>query len=224
MIITIDGPIGTGKSTIAKEIAEAIGYIFFDTGAMYRSLTYGVCKNKINSDNPEEIVKYLQDFSFDIKIKDETKHYYVNDEDVTDDIRGKEVTSLVSKIAAVKEVREQMVEIQREFAVGVNAIFEGRDMGTVVFPNAELKIFLTGRVEVRAQRRFDELKAKFPKENKNLTLETVIENINHRDHLDSTREASPLRQAEDAVVIDTSDLNIEEVVFRILELRDNLPT
>jgi CMP/dCMP kinase len=222
MIITIDGPIATGKSSIAKALAREIGYIYFDTGAMYRCLTYGILKEKVNPDNPQELIDYLQRFRFDIKIKLGEKHYFVNGEDVTLSIRGEEVTNHVSKISALHAVREKLVAIQRQYAIGVNAVFEGRDMGTVVFPNAELKIFLTGRPEVRAKRRFDELKAKFPQDTQTLTLEHTLDEINRRDLYDMHRDISPLRKAPDAFEIDTSDLSIQEIVLQILEYRDSL--
>lgn len=224
MIITIDGPVATGKSTIAKKLAEAIGYIFFDTGAMYRSLTYGILKNGIDINNPAQLEDYLNEFQFDIRIYRSERRYFVGEEDVTEKIRGETVTSAVSEISAHKQVREKLVAIQRQFAEGVNAVFEGRDMGTVVFPDASLKVFLTGRNEVRAKRRFEELKAKFPEEAKNLTLEKCLEEINKRDTFDSQREHSPLSQAKDAFVVDTSDLTIDEIVYKILEYKDSLKT
>lgn len=224
MIITIDGPIATGKSTIAKKLAQEIGFIYFDTGAMYRCLCYGVIKHKVNVDSLEELIAFLGHFKFEIKIKRGDRHYIVDNEDVTDLIRGHEVTALVSKVSALKQVREKLVAMQREHSVGVNAVFEGRDMGTVVFPNAQIKIFLTGRPEVRAKRRFDELRQKFPKDTENLTLEQALDDINRRDNFDMTRENSPLRQAPDALVIDTSDLTIDEIVFKILEFKDTMKT
>lgn len=219
MIITIDGPVATGKSTVAKKLAAAVGYIYFDTGAMYRALTYGVMKNNVNIDNPDELERYLNTFDFDIKIKRGERRYTVNQEDVTDAIRRDECTSQVSRVSANKRVREKLVEYQRELAKGVNAVFEGRDMGTVVFPNAGLKIFLSGRLDVRAKRRFDELKAKFPDECVNLTLEKAAQDIQARDEYDSKRETSPLKKADDAFEVDTSDLSIDEVVYRILEIK-----
>ncbi|MFV0339474.1 MAG: (d)CMP kinase [Parachlamydiaceae bacterium] len=220
MIITIDGPIATGKSTIAKKLATAIGYIYFDTGAMYRSFTYALLKKNINLDNPQELAAFLADFPFDIKVKKGEKRYFVGEEDVTDAIRQDNVTSQVSRVSANPQVREKMVELQRELSKGVNAVFEGRDMGTVVFPNAQLKIFLTGRPEVRAKRRFDEMKAKYPEESKELTLEKCMADIKMRDEYDSSRDVSPLRKAPDACEIDTSDLNQDEIVYRILEFKD----
>ncbi|WP_042282222.1 (d)CMP kinase [Candidatus Protochlamydia sp. R18] len=224
MIITIDGPVATGKSTIAKKLAESIGFIFFDTGAMYRALTFGILKNQIDLSDPDTLQNYLDHFQFDIKVIHHDRHYFVDKEDVSKLIRGKEVTSSVSKVSAIKAVREKLMAIQRELAEGVNAVFEGRDMGTVVFPNATIKIFLTGRNDVRAKRRYDELTSKFPEETKELTLEKCLEEITKRDNYDSTREYSPLCQAEDAFVIDTSDLSIDEVVYKILEYKDTIKT
>jgi cytidylate kinase len=224
MIITIDGPVATGKSAVAKKLAESIGYIFFDTGAMYRTLTYGILKHKINIHQSEQLQQFLDQFQFDIKIVHRERKYFFEEEDVTQKIRGTEVTSVVSEVSAIKAVRDKLVAIQRELADGVNAVFEGRDMGSVVFPDASLKIFLTGRDEVRAKRRFEEMKAKYPEESQNLTLEKCLEDLNQRDTYDSTRENSPLVQATDAYVIDTSDLTIDEVVFLILEYKDSLKT
>lgn len=222
MIITIDGPIATGKSSIAKKLSEQIGYIFFDTGAMYRCLTYALIKHKVNIDHLEELKKFLETFNFHIKIHHLERRYIVEDEDVTNQIRGKEVTALVSKVAALGAVRDKLVALQRELSLGVNAVFEGRDMGTIVFPNAHLKIFLTGRPEVRARRRFEELRAKFPEETKNLTVEETLEDLLQRDTYDSTREISPLQKAPDAFEVDTSDLSLEEIVDRILDIKASL--
>lgn len=224
MIITIDGPIATGKSSIAKRLAREIGFIYFDTGAMYRCATYGILRHNVDLNNPIALAEFLKNFNFEIKIKHGDRYYYVDGEDVSLKIRGEEVTSNVSRVSAIPAVREKLVSLQRNWSVGVNAVFEGRDMGTVVFPTAQLKIFLTGRPEVRAARRFEELRTKFPDETANLTLEKVLEDINARDANDSTREASPLRQADDACVVDTSDLTIDEIILKILELKDTMKT
>src|SRR5262245_17843118 len=144
MIITIDGPVATGKSVIAKKLAESIGFIFFDTGAMYRILTYGILKHGIDIHQPAQLEKFLNEFQFDIKVFRRERHYFFENEDVSPHIRKSEVTHAVSEISAIKSVREKLKAIQRELAIGVNAVFEGRDMGTVVFPDAALKIFLTG--------------------------------------------------------------------------------
>ncbi len=222
MIITIDGPIATGKSTIAKALAREVGFIYFDTGAMYRCLTYAILKHHINVDDPEQLAKFLKDFKFEVKVKLGEKHYFVEQENVTNKIRSAEVTNHVSKVSAIKAVREKLVALQRQLAVGVNAVFEGRDMGTVVFPDAHVKVFLTGRPDVRAKRRYDELKSKFPEDTKDLTLAQTLKEINDRDAYDMTREISPLRQADNALVIDTSDLSIKEIVLLIAEYRDSL--
>lgn len=222
MIITIDGQIATGKSSVAKALAREIGYIYIDTGAMYRCLTYAALKKKVNVDNPEELARFLQDFKFVMRIKHEVKHYFVDEEDVTDKIRQTEVTAAVSKISAIKEVREKLVALQRELASGVNCVVEGRDMGSVVFPNADIKVFLTGRPEVRAKRRFDELKSKFPNECLNLTLDQTLQEINQRDAYDMNRDISPLKQPSGAFVVDTSDKSIGDVVLEILEYKDSL--
>jgi CMP/dCMP kinase len=224
MIITIDGLIATGKSTIAKELAREIGYIYFDTGAMYRCVTYSILKNNIAVDDAVQLKKFLDNFLFEIKIKHGDRYYFVDHEDVTDKIRLDAVTSAVSKISAISAIREKLVALQRENAVGVNAVFEGRDMGTVVFPDAQVKIFLIGRPEVRAKRRFDELKSKYPEECKDLTMEKALIDLNQRDNLDMSREISPLKQAPDALVIDTSDLTMDEIIFKILEFKDTMKT
>lgn len=220
MIITIDGPVATGKSTLAKKLAAAIGYIYYDTGAMYRSLAYGILKNSVNIDNEEELDQFLKNFDFEIKIKRGDRFYYLGDEDVTDKIRHDEVTSQVSRISANPKIREKLVELQRHLSEGVNAVFEGRDMGTVVFPNADLKLFLSGRPEVRAKRRFDEMTAKYPEECKDLTMEKVQEDLIARDDYDSNRANSPLKKAEDAFILDTSDLSVDELIYKILEIKD----
>lgn len=224
MIITIDGPVATGKSTIAKKLAQSIGYIFFDTGAMYRIATYGILKHNIDITQPEQIQQFLDQFQFEVKVIQRERMYFFEGEDVTKQIRGKEVTFAVSKVSAIKAVREKLIAIQRELAVGVNAVFEGRDMGTIVFPDASLKIFLTGRDEVRAKRRFEEIKVQNPDESLFLTIEQCLEAITKRDEFDTQREHNPLCQAPDAYVIDTSDLTVDEVVYKILEYKDALKT
>lgn len=220
MIITIDGPVATGKSTLAKRLAAAIGYIYYDTGAMYRAATCAILKSGIHVEDPEQLDQFLKNFQFNVKIKRGERFYFVGEEDVTDEIRQDQVTSQVSRISAIPKVREKLVELQRELSVGVNAVFEGRDMGTVVFPNADLKIFLTGRPEIRAKRRFDEMKAKYPEESKDLTIEKVQQDLIARDAYDSSRETSPLKKAEDAYEVDTSDATIDELIFKILEIKD----
>jgi CMP/dCMP kinase len=220
MIITIDGAVATGKSSVAKQLAKSLGYIFFDTGAMYRSMAYGILHDNIDIHDEKQLKKYLDSFDFDMKIKQGEKHYYVDGKDVTTIIRGLDVTEKVSEVAAIPMVREKLIAIQREYSWGVNAVFEGRDMGTVVFPDADLKIFLTGNPEVRAERRLKELKDRFPDLADQLTYEKVLEDLNKRDQFDTSRQISPLVAAEDAYIIDTSELSLEEVVFKALEFKD----
>lgn len=221
MIITIDGSVGTGKSTLAKALAHELGFIYLDTGAMYRAFTYGLIKAKVDFHDEQKLAAFLKNFTFDIKVHFGHKRYFFEGEDITDKIRNADVTALVSEISAIGQVREKLVLLQRQIAAGVNAVVEGRDMGTVVFPQAEIKIFLTGRPEVRAVRRFEEIKAKNPQEAADLTLAKVLEDINRRDSYDSTRALSPLKPPEDALIIDTSDLGVEDIVAKILEYKDS---
>lgn len=223
MIITIDGPIATGKSTIAKQVAQELGFIHVDTGAIYRCLTFFILHAGISPSDTASIIEQLKTFKFDINQKQGKRAYFVQERDVTDIIRGKEVTEAVSQIAAIKEVREKLIEIQRKFAIGINAVCEGRDMGTAIFPEAQVKIFLTGDLLVRAKRRYEELKTKYPQDFKELKIEQTLEEIARRDHHDTTREVSPLRKAEDALVIDTTHLSVEEIVAKILEYKDTKP-
>ena len=224
MIITIDGPAGTGKTTVAKLCAEELGYTYVDTGAMYRALTYGIMKQGINHDDKEAIATFLKNSSVTIKSRFGEKRYHLNDEDVTDKIRSREVTGLVSKIASYGIVREKLVALQREIAKGINIVIEGRDLGTVVFKdNADVKIYLDASPEVRAERRYKELKDKDPS-NDTLTHASVLEEINRRDTYDASRDISPMRPADDATIIDTSKLTIDDVVNRIINLKEKVET
>jgi cytidylate kinase len=219
MIIAIDGPSGTGKSTVAKGVAKRLGFIFFDTGAMYRSFSWYLLHQGVSPENHEEIKRLLAEFRFDIRTDESLeKHYFVNGSDVTKSIRTQEISGIASQVAQLSFVREALVKIQREFGHKADAVFEGRDMGTVVFPEAEIKIFLTARSRVRAERRYRELMAKFPDLSHNLSLSQIEKEIEERDHSDSTRTISPLRQAKDAILIDTSDLTAEEAIDRIAKL------
>lgn len=220
MIITIDGPVATGKSTVAKRLAEQLGYIYFDTGAMYRAAAYGIIQQGINIDDPVALQNFLDHFEYSIHVRRGAKHYFIGEKDITQDIRSQAVTAVVSQISAKQAVREKLVALQRSMAEGVNAVFEGRDMGSVVFPKADLKIFLTGAPEVRAQRRLDELRRERPEEAKELDINVMAQQIADRDRYDSTREISPLRKADDAFEVDTSNRSVDEVVAQILECKD----
>lgn len=222
MIITIDGPVATGKSTIAQRLSKEIGFIYYETGAMYRCLTYALHESEVDPENESKLEQFLEQFLFDLRILHGERRYYVNGEDVTEKIRHREITDKVSYVSALQAVRTKLVDLQRHLGKGVNAVFEGRDMGTVVFPQAELKIFLTGRDDIRALRRYQEWIERFPEDAKTLTLEQVKSDLQRRDLYDSTREHSPLKCAEDAYIIDTSDLTIDEVIERIIEIKNTM--
>ena len=207
MIIAIDGPAGSGKSTIAKLIAEDLGLVYLDTGAMYRLVTLKALNDGILG-NLDKIIKMLDDLRIDIK----KNEFYLDDTNVSEEIRKPVVSENVSDIAAIREVREKMVDLQRKFSESKNVILDGRDIGTVVFPNADVKIFLIADAKERANRRYKELIAK----GENVKIEEIYENILKRDKIDSTRKESPLKKANDAIEVDTTSKNIEEVKNEIL--------
>ncbi len=218
MIIAIDGPAGSGKSTVARRVAKKLGFVYFDTGAMYRCFTWYVLENK-KEESEQEILDLLPSFIFEVQTDHhEEKRYLVNNQDVSLEIRSERITNQVSKIASIKKVREHLVKLQQAFAKEHHAVFEGRDMGTVVFPQAELKIFLVASPEERAKRRYKEFLEKFPEKKEEINQQKILEEIKRRDQMDSQREVSPLRQAEDAILIDTTSMSIEQVVHRILKL------
>ena len=212
MIIAIDGPAGSGKSTIAKLIAEDLGLVYLDTGAMYRLVTLKALNDGILGDL-EEIKKMLDNLNIDIK----ENSFYLDDIDVSEEIRKPVVSENVSNIAAIREVREKMVDLQRKFSESKNVILDGRDIGTVVFPNADVKIFLVADAKERANRRYKELIEK----GENVKIEEIYENILKRDEIDSTRKESPLKKAEDAIEVDTTSKDIEEVKNEILNICSN---
>lgn len=215
MIITIDGPSGTGKTTIARLVAEKMGFAYFDTGAMYRAFAWYLLSNKIDISDISTIEKRLPQFHFAIQDGSQGKRYFVDHVDVTDLIRSKEITDIVSPVSALKAVRTLLSKTQKEYGKRGNAVFEGRDIGTVIFPEATIKVFLTARPEVRAKRRYKELVAKNPSQQQ--SEEAILHAITKRDEFDSTREIAPLKCAPDAQVIDTSDLTIDQVVEKILD-------
>lgn len=210
MIIAIDGPAGSGKSTIAKLIAKDLDLVYLDTGAMYRIFTLKILKENIEYTNLKNINELLETLDIDI---DKDK-FYLDKKDVSSEIRTTEVANNVSNIAAIKEVREKMVSLQREFSKSKNVIVDGRDIGTVVFPNANVKIFLIADAKERTNRRYKELKEK----NKNISWDEIYKNILTRDEIDSTRKIAPLKKAEDAIEVDTTGKSIEEVKKIILEI------
>ena len=209
MIIAIDGPAGSGKSTIAKLIAEDLGLVYIDTGAMYRLVTLKALNDGILG-NLDKIIKILDNLNIDIK----ENGFYLDDIDVGEEIRKPVVSENVSDIAAIREVREKMVDLQRKFSESKNVILDGRDIGTVVFPNADVKIFLVADAKERSNRRYKELVAK----GENVRIEEIYENILKRDEIDSTRKESPLKKADNAIEVDTTSKNIEEVKNEILNI------
>jgi len=217
MIVTIDGPAGTGKSTVAKKLAEALGFIYFDTGALYRAISWKVLHDKIPLSDETSIEKMLKTFSFHVETDQNQKHYLVDGHDVTTAIRSKEVTDIVSEVSAMKSVRDAMRPLQTMFSEEGSTVFEGRDLGTVVFPEADVKFFLTARSEVRAKRRLKEMQQKFSARAAEFSYDEILQNLQSRDKYDSTRDLAPLKQATDAILVDTSDLRVEEVVSILRE-------
>lgn len=219
--IAIDGPAGAGKSTVAKILADRLGLLYIDTGAMYRAATWLALKEQIGLEDGESLAEALSHKDLRLESPEESAggriRVFLNDHEITDAIRGKEVSDRVSTVAAQKMVRKVLVEQQRKLARGRSAVLDGRDIGTVVLPDADLKIFLTASAEERARRRVKDMEGLGEKESYDDVLRAIIE----RDKQDSTRQEAPLVKAADAVEVDTDGLTIEEVVDRIADLCKN---
>lgn len=200
--IAIDGPSGAGKSTIAKKLAEKIKFNYLDTGAMYRTYTYYYLKNNLDINDEKVINDNIKNIN--ISIKD--SKFYLDGEDVSEIIRGKDVTKNVSLVSSYKKIRENLVEMQRNIAKNSNIILDGRDIGSHVLKNADMKFFLTAKAEERARRRLEQ------SDNPNLSFESVLNDIIRRDEFDSNRKITPLIKADDAILIDSTNLSIEEVI------------
>ncbi len=213
--IAIDGPAGAGKSTIAQEVAKRLGYIYIDTGAMYRAMGLFFDQNESWPKGPGEIEALVEKAEISIKAGKDGQGFFLNGENVSKAIRTEKAGMSASSVSKLPQVRKKMVELQQKMAESMNVVMDGRDIGTVVLPNAQLKIFLTAEVCVRAKRRMLQLKEKGIEGN----LQEIEEDIKARDHQDMTREHSPLKQAEDAVLLDTSYMTIEEAVGKIMELQ-----
>lgn len=213
-IVAIDGTAGSGKGTISNIIAKELNLTNIDTGATYRCVALATIKNNIKLEEKEKIIALLDKISIDIKVDGQNQIFLLDGEDVSEKIRSAEVTAIVSQISAIPEVRLKLVELQRKLAQGKNVIMDGRDIGTYVFPNANVKIYLDASVEKRAERRFEENKLK----GINTSYEEVLENIKMRDRQDKAKEIGALKIAEDAIVIDTSNLTIEEVAKKVKEV------
>lgn len=222
IIIAIDGFSSTGKSTLAKQLANKLGYVYVDTGAMYRATTLYALNNGFISEthfNVNDFVLELHKISISFKFNPQLgfAEVYLNNKNVEKEIRTMHVSSFVSKIAAVPEVRYRLVKQQQEIGKEIGVVMDGRDIGTVVFPNAELKLFMTATDEVRAQRRYDELRDK----DDVVTYQEVLHNVRERDYIDSHRENSPLVKASDAIEVDNSNLTIDEQFEKIMQLVAN---
>ncbi|NCC07423.1 MAG: (d)CMP kinase [Clostridia bacterium] len=204
--IAIDGPSGAGKSTLARRIAGELGYIYVDTGAMYRSIGFFTLQNNIDTGDENAVEGILDGIQLEIARVDGVQHMLVNGEDVTANIRTEQVSMAASKVSAYPAVRKFLLDAQRNLAVENNIIMDGRDIGTVVLPNANVKIFLTATPQDRAKRRYDELIARGEKAD----YETVLADVEKRDYNDANRAAAPLKQASDAVLVDTTGLSFEE--------------
>lgn len=213
-VVAIDGPAGTGKGTVTKIVSEKLNLIYIDTGAMYRAVCLKALKNNIEPEEIEKIEKILKDISIKLNRKDGRQQILLDGEDVTEEIRTPKVDSYVAKFAAIKQVREKMTPLQREMRSEGNIIMEGRDIGTVVFPEADVKIYLDATVEERANRRYKQNIEK----GINCNYEEVLQAIKERHILETTREIAPLKQAEDAIYLDTTELSIEEVVQKVIEI------
>ena len=213
--IAIDGPAGAGKSTIAKALAKELGYHYVDTGAIYRTVAYFLDLLGISPKDADGVERYIDELTVAIEYDEEGKqHMLMNGMDVSDEIRTQDISQKASLVSAHKVVRDMLLDMQRSVAKKHNVIMDGRDIGTVVLPKAQVKIFLTASAEVRAKRRYDELIAKGQK----AELPVILKEIIQRDHQDTTRPIAPLKQAKDAVLVDTSDMTIEEVIAAIRKI------
>ncbi|SFB75649.1 (d)CMP kinase [Butyrivibrio sp. YAB3001] len=212
--IAIDGPAGAGKSTIAKMVAKELGFIYVDTGAMYRAMALFMIKSGISTDKTEEISATCKDADITIKYENGEQVVYLNGENVNGQIRTEEVGNMASVSSANPDVRKKLVELQQKLAKTTDVVMDGRDIGTVVLPDAALKVYLTASSKVRAERRFKELTAKGVE----CDIDVIEKDIIDRDYRDMHREFSPLKQADDAILVDSSDMTIDEVAKKIIEL------
>jgi cytidylate kinase len=216
MIVAIDGPAASGKSTAAIGVAKALNITHLDTGAMYRAITFGLIKNQINFKDVKAVEAYLSNLELKFSIKEKNTALILDNTDITEKIRSSKINQNVSEVSAIKIVREFMVKIQREMAKDTDCILEGRDIGTVVFPNADYKFFMTANDRSRAERRLADLVSVGDK--KVSELDAVLDELRVRDLKDSTRLHSPLQRADDAIIIDTTHLAIDEVVNKIVNI------
>lgn len=220
LIIAIDGPAGAGKSTVSKRLAKELGYTYLDTGAMYRAFAWKALEEKLDLGDEKALKRSLQETEIELSEEAGRPKVYLNGLDVSDRIRSPELSQVASRISSLKSVRERMVEMQRAMGSKGGVVMEGRDIGTVVFPDAEVKIYLDASAAERARRRFEELGS----QGERVTLAETLEEIEVRDHRDKGRSVAPLRKAEDAVVIDSTNMDVDGVVERIMrEIKNRLP-
>ncbi len=212
--IAIDGPSGSGKSTISKIIAKKMGFINVDTGALYRTIAYFFLENKINYKEKSEVLKNLNNISVSLKNENFSQTIFLNGVDVTQKIRTNEISMVSSEISVIPEVRQFLLKLQRDIAKENNVVIDGRDIGTVVIPNADVKIFLTADPKVRAKRRYNQLISK----GQSTTFDEILELINKRDYNDIHRKISPLKKADDAILVDNSNLNQKNTVDKLMEI------
>ncbi len=212
--VAIDGPSGAGKSTVARAVAARMGYVYVDTGAMYRAIGLAVYRRGIAGEDTAGIIASLPTVDISLAYQDGMQHVLLNGEDVSEAIRTPEIAQYASKVSAVPEVRRFLLDVQRDMAKNSNILMDGRDIGTVILPDAPVKIFLTASAKTRAERRYRELKEK----GQQVTLEGVLADIQARDRQDTTRAVAPLRQADDAVLLDTSALDLEQSIAAVLRI------
>ncbi len=210
--VALDGPGGAGKSTIARAVAAELGFIYVDTGALYRAVGLNALRHGIDTRNIDGIIKMLDETDVSLKFINGEQRVMLGDEDVSTDIRLPEASMAASNVSAIPAVRQFLFDLQRKIAAENNCLMDGRDIGTVVLPDADLKVFMTASPETRARRRYDELREK----GENVRFEEVLDELNKRDYQDTHREIAPLKQADDAIFLDTSDLSFDEVKEKLL--------
>lgn len=212
--IAIDGPAGAGKSTIAKAAAKALGFIYVDTGALYRAVAYFMISHRIDVNKEDKVASYLCDVVPELKYIDGVQHVFLNGEDVSDKIRTPEVSMGASAVSAIPRVRDFLFDLQKKIAAENNVVMDGRDIGTVVLPNADVKIYLTASAEERARRRHKELTEK----GEAVSFEEVLADVNKRDYNDTHREVAPLKQAEDAILCDTTNVDLQGAIDMLINI------
>jgi len=214
IIVAIDGPAGSGKSSTAKEVARRLGFIYIDTGAMYRTVTLETLRRKVDVKNEDQVAQIAKEITISFKWIEDVHHTFLNDEDVSDGIRSSMAADMVSPVSAIPGVREVLAERQRQMAMIDNIVMEGRDIGTNVFPDADYKFYMDADIRVRASRRIKD----YQNIGQDLSIDEIVLELQKRDKIDSSRSHSPLKKAKDAIIIDTTDLTFEEQVNKIVTI------